>query len=212
MKETKSTLPEQIITVKQFHESVFKEKGSEFIAQVYPIQNTEDVIEFLDTVRKKYYDATHNCFAYKYLNETQKYSDDGEPSGTAGIRILNAIEHFNLTNVLVVVTRYFGGTKLGVGPLGKAYFTAALDVLEASKKQDKFLFEKLTVKMDISAISQLYRIVSTYKGKIEKSDFSDRAIMEVIIPPTNIISLKNELIETLRGSVEIIPSGIQFYE
>lgn len=205
------SLPEQIITVKQFHELTFKEKGSEFIAQVYPIINPENAEELLETVRKKYYDATHNCFAYKFLSEVQRYSDDGEPSGTAGIRILNAIEHFNLTNLLLVVTRYFGGTKLGVGPLGKAYYASAINVLEEAEKKESFLFERIIVKIDISYISQLYRIVSIYQGKVEKSNFQDDAVIEIIVQPRYINLLKNDLIELLRGKIEINSTGKQLY-
>ncbi len=205
------SLPEQIITVKQFHELTFKEKGSEFIAQVYPIINPENAEELLETVRKKYYDATHNCFAYKFLSEVQRYSDDGEPSGTAGIRILNAIEHFNLTNLLLVVTRYFGGTKFGVGPLGKAYYTSAINVLEEVEKKERFLFERIIVKMDISSISQLYRIISIYKGKVKKSDFQEEAIFDINIQPRYINFLKIDLLELLKGKIEIISTGKQFY-
>ena len=205
------SLPEQIITVKQFHELTFKEKGSEFIAQVYPIINPENAEELLETVRKKYYDATHNCFAYKFLSEVQRYSDYGEPSGTSGIRILNAIEHFNLTNLLLVVTRYFGGTKLGVGPLGKAYYVSAINVLEEVEKKERFLFERIIVKMDISSISQLYRIISIYKGKVKKSDFQEEAIIDINIQPMYINSLKIDLLELLKGKIEIISTGKQFY-
>lgn len=211
MKETKSTLPEQIITVKQFRMEVFKVKGSEFIAQVYPIIQASDASEILESVRKKYYDSTHNCFAYKYLNETQKYSDDGEPSGTAGIRILNAIEHFNLTNVLVVVTRYFGGTKLGVGPLGKAYYSAAYNVLGKSEKSIKYLMETLMVHTDFDNISHLYRIATNYKAKVNNSEFENNAVYEVIIKTDSVSSFTKEIIEATKGNIQVVRSEKAFY-
>ncbi|MDZ7765436.1 MAG: YigZ family protein [Melioribacteraceae bacterium] len=97
-----------------------------FIGYAAPCKNDEEAEQILEGKKKQYYDATHNCYAYKILPESIKYLDDGEPSGTAGIRILNAIQHFDLTNLIVISTRYFGGTKLGVGPLGKAYYNSAL--------------------------------------------------------------------------------------
>ena len=100
-------LPEQIKTIKDFRQASIKEKASEFIAIVYPVDNKETAVNKLNEIRKKYYDASHHCFAYKLKNGDEKYSDDGEPNGTAGLRILNAIEHFDLTNVLLIVVRYF---------------------------------------------------------------------------------------------------------
>lgn len=205
------SLPEQIITVKQFQESVLKVRGSEFIAQVYPVEQTEECDKILNTVKKKYFDATHHCYAYQLMEEIQKYSDDGEPSGTAGIRILNAIDHFQLTNLFVVIIRYFGGTKLGVGPLGKAYYSSAYDALEKTKKVEKFLMERLTIKTDFTLTSQLYRIVSNYKGMIEKTLYGEELSCEIIIPPKNINLLKNDLLAVSDGKVDIVYSQNQFY-
>lgn len=203
--------PEQIITVKQFHKSNFKEKGSEFIAHVYPVEDQESCAKILESIKKKFYDAAHHCYAYKLLNEIQKYSDDGEPSGTAGIRILNAIDHFNLTNLLVVVTRYFGGTKLGVGPLGKAYYSSAFNVLEEAKHSKKELVEKLIVKMDFSLVSQLYRIAANYKAKVNSSEFETDALYEIIINPNFIDAFNNELNDATNGKIEVKRKGMQFY-
>lgn len=203
--------PEQIITVKQFHKSNFKEKGSEFIAHVYPVEDQESCAKILESIKKKFYDAAHHCYAYKLLNEIQKYSDDGEPSGTAGIRILNAIDHFNLTNLLVVVTRYFGGTKLGVGPLGKAYYSSAFNVLEEAKHSKKELVEKLIVKMDFSLVSQLYRIAANYKAKVNSSEFETDALYEIIINPNFIDAFNIELNDATNGKIEVKRKGMQFY-
>ncbi|MFI5238058.1 MAG: YigZ family protein, partial [Ignavibacteriales bacterium] len=100
-------LPEKIRTIDNFKELTFKEKKSAFIAQVYSVNSVKAADEFLSETKKKYYDASHHCFAYKLIDATIRYSDSGEPSGTAGVRILSAIDHFNLSNQLVVVTRYY---------------------------------------------------------------------------------------------------------
>lgn len=142
-------LPEQIKTIKNFNQNSFKEKGSEFIAIVNSVDNEETALNQLTEIRKKYFDATHHCYAYKLKSGEEKYSDDGEPKGTAGIRILNAIEHFDLRDVLVIVVRYFGGTKLGVGPLGKAYYNSSIDVLNTSEIITLTLYQSLLIETDL---------------------------------------------------------------
>ncbi|MBS4035921.1 MAG: YigZ family protein [Ignavibacterium sp.] len=205
------TLPEQITTVKQFRESIFKEKGSEFIAQVYPAEKTEECEKILSTVKKKYLDATHHCYAYKLLVDVNKFSDDGEPSGTAGKRILNAIEHFHLVNLLVVIIRYFGGTKLGVGPLGKAYYSSAFNVLDKSEKNNRSLLQKIQIKTSPSFISNIYRITSNLNGKVETSSFADELNCEIVIPARNMDLLKNDIKELTSGNFELKTVSEPFY-
>ncbi|MEO8398771.1 MAG: YigZ family protein [Ignavibacteriaceae bacterium] len=134
---------EQITTVTDFHSSKSKEKNSIFIGQVFPLESEIEFHKILEEVKRDLYDASHHCYAYRLKNDLFKYSDDGEPSGSAGVRILNAIEHFDLKDVLVIVNRYFGGTKLGIGPLGKAYFDSAFQVLNQAKKITKHAFLKI---------------------------------------------------------------------
>jgi uncharacterized YigZ family protein len=205
------TYPEKIITIDSFGESVSKEKGSTFIGQVYPVENQDAAEDRINSIRKKYYDATHHCYAFRILPEIQKFSDDGEPSGTAGLRIINAIEHFNLSNLLVVIIRYFGGIKLGIGPLGKAYYSSAFDVLEKTKKIEKYLFEKITVKIDFNYISQLHKIVSDYKGKIENTQYENDAVYQVIITPQLITLFKEQISNITKGSAAFIDTNERFY-
>ena len=108
-----------------------KVEGSKFIAAAFPVDLRLQTEQILANVRKEYFDATHHCYAYALGSEGKefRYSDDGEPSGTAGIKILAAIQSKSLSDILVVVTRYFGGTKLGTGGLGRAYFESASRVL-----------------------------------------------------------------------------------
>ncbi len=115
------------------------EKKSRFIASIFPIQTEEEALTYLSQVRKKYYDARHNCFAYVVgeKNETERCSDDGEPSGTAGRPMMDVLTGQGLHNVLVVVTRYFGGTLLGTGGLVRAYSAAVKAGLENCVIQEK---------------------------------------------------------------------------
>lgn len=127
---------EQFKTIMQNAQVEIEEKKSRFIANIYYIENAKEAEEHLKQIRKKYFDARHNCFAYRILEEDgvkEKQSDDGEPSGTAGAPMLNILQKNNLYNVLVVVTRYFGGTLLGTGGLVRAYSDATIKSLENAK-------------------------------------------------------------------------------
>ncbi len=199
-----------IKTVKDFAEHKFKEKGSVFIAQVYPVSSTDEPEKILDTVRKHYYDATHHCYAYKLLNSKVKYSDDGEPAGTAGVRILNAIEHFDLENVIVVVIRYFGGTKLGVGPLGKAYYQSALEVLEKVEKPVKKIVEKIKIRYDYEHTNKVHHLISKYGAVNITNGFENKPVLECMIDPGKIDNFINELSDATSNKVEIEKSDEHF--
>lgn len=196
-------LPEQIKTINDFLQISIKEKGSEFIAIVYPVDNEENVLNHLQEIRKKYYDATHHCYAYKIKSGEQKYSDDGEPKGTAGIRILNAIQHFDLSDVLLVVVRYFGGTKLGVGPLGKAYYNASIEVLEKAEIQSKNLFQKIEIEVDFVFISQIHRIINQFSAIISDSQFTNKANFKCFVKPNDFEKINIELTNLTNGQILI---------
>ncbi|MCI8290909.1 MAG: YigZ family protein [Clostridia bacterium] len=127
-------------TIKQSVVSEITEKKSKFICHVYHVETVEEAEEILRNLRKKYHDARHNCYAYKIIKDgVMRSSDDGEPSGTAGVPILNILNGRNLSNILVVVTRYFGGILLGTGGLVRAYSSATADALECAN----ILFQEL---------------------------------------------------------------------
>ena len=194
---------EKIKTILEPNELTSKEKGSEFIAKVYPIENEQSALNELQNIRKSYFDATHHCFAYRINNNLFKYSDDGEPKGTAGIRILNAIDHFEVVNVLLVVIRYFGGTKLGVGPLGKAYYEASINVLNTSKIAEMNLFQMIEVIIDFSNINNFHHIMNQYSTTIAKSDFSEKAKFNFFIKPSLIDKITTDLTNITNGQIVI---------
>ncbi len=195
--------PEQIRTIEKFNRKSYKEKGSAFIGRVYHVEKENEVVETLNKVKKKYYDATHHCYAYKLLNGKIKYSDDGEPGGSAGIRILKALEHFDLVNQLVVVTRYFGGTKLGVGPLGKAYYSAAYDVLEQSEIVIKTLYYIIYITSAFNNISHLYRIITQHNSKIENLVYHENVKLKCYVQPSKLDIITAELNDVSRGKIII---------
>ncbi len=200
-------LLEQLTTLKGFSESKFKEKGSLFLGQAYPAVSEEETVNILETVRKEFYDATHHCYGYKFADGSFKYSDAGEPSGTAGVRILNAIEHFDLLNVFVVIIRYYGGTKLGVGPLGKAYYNSTLLALENAEKIEKICYQTITLLSGFSEISKLHHFLNMFEAKIINTEYSEKVKFECLIKPKFFKPLCEKLIEATHGSISLISSG-----
>ena len=196
-------LPEQIKTIKDFREFSFKEKASEFVAIVYPVDNEETAVNQLNEIRKKYFDASHHCYAYKLKSGEEKYSDDGEPKGTAGLRILNAIEHFDLSDVPLVVVRYFGGTKLGVGPLGKAYYNASIDVLNASEIITMTLYQNILIEVDFSFVSHVHRVINHYSAIIADSEYSNIAKFYCFVKPNDFELINIELSNLTNGQILI---------
>jgi len=203
--------PENILTVDNFAEVTYKEKSSVFVGQVYHCETENEAANILEPIKKKHYDATHYCYAYKLITEQFKYSDDGEPNGSAGIRILNAIEHFNLINVIVVITRYYGGTKLGVGPLGKAYYTSAYDVLKNAKKLEKVFFQKVNIEADFNYISHIHRILSNHNAIIENSVYKEKAIFECSIIPSELSKIIFQLSDISKGEIKIVATEVNYY-
>jgi len=204
--------PEQIVTVDNPSECSFKEKGSTFIGQAYHCDTEKYVNETMESLKEKYYDASHHCFGYRFLDQKFKYSDDGEPSGTAGLRILNAIDHFKLSNVIVVVIRYFGGTKLGVGPLGKAYYNSAATVLEKAEKVNKSLYQKVFIESDFIYISHIHRILSNHEANIVNSIYKESVNFECGIKPSYLNEISNQLIEISKGNIKLLPKEEFYYK
>lgn len=192
--------PKEIKVINKKCEAELKEKNSRFIGFAFPIESEEDVQSSLKDLKKKYYDATHHCYAYKTLT-SEKYSDAGEPSGTAGIRIFNTIEHFNLTNTLVIVVRYFGGTKLGIGGLGKAYYETAFTVLEKTKKIIKKLYQKALIKVDFDQVNKIYQIFNESENKIINTSYSDKIEFECLILSDNIQQIISKLKDATNGDI-----------
>ena len=142
------------------------EKRSRFIAQLHPIRSEEEAVSYIESIRKQYYDARHNCYAY-VMGETasiQRFSDDGEPSGTAGRPILEVLLANHLTDCVLIVTRYFGGILLGAGPLARAYGQAAAMAVAAAKEKGSCLKlctgRKITVRCDYNSLGKLQYLLN----------------------------------------------------
>lgn len=206
---------EEIKTIKKSAEVKFKEKGSLFLSKSFSISDERNAEEILIKLRKEFFDATHHCFAYRLNSGSTvnnfKYSDDGEPSGTAGIRILNAIDHYGLTNCLIVVIRYFGGTKLGIGPLGKAYYNSTIGVLEASGMVIQKPYREITLTCAFPQLNLVHRILAAYDARIIDTYYGDEVKFSSMIEANKAESLNFDLIEASQNQITIYLSEIITY-
>ncbi len=168
-------------TIKGTSEGLYKEKGSKFIARAFHVTTEEEVKMHIHEVKQAFHDARHHCYAYRIYPEQPvfKSSDDGEPSGTAGKPILNQIFSKELFNVLVVVTRYFGGTKLGVSGLIRAYKTAAADALTHAKIVDGRFTRVIHLQFNYPLMNDVMRIIKDEKLGVLLQDFSMDCKMDV---------------------------------
>lgn len=193
-----------IRSIEGFTEAGIKEKGSAFTGQAYFMSDSDECVKKLNEIRKEFYDATHHCYCYKLNSGETKYSDNGEPSGTAGIRILNAIEHFDLTDLLVVVIRYFGGTKLGVGPLGKAYYESALNVLKSSQIIVKNPYQKVSITTNFDKMGHVFRLLSTFNAKNILSDYRENIVeITCLLIANDVSAFQEQIREYSQGDIEI---------
>ena len=161
------------LTISKTSEGLYKEKGSKFIALCYPVESEEEVKNTLEAIKKEYYDARHHCYAYILGEKSENYraNDDGEPNHSAGDPILGQIRSRNLTNTLVVVVRYFGGTKLGVSGLISAYKAAAADALDQNEIIEKWITKKINFTFEYPDMNEVMRIVKELEATILHQDF-----------------------------------------
>ncbi len=196
-------LPEQLKTISSECEFKLKEKGSSFISISKPIETEEEAAIFLTSLKKKYYDATHHCYSYQLVDGSFKYSDDGEPNGTAGKRIFNAQTHFGLTNLITVVIRYYGGVKLGVGPLGKAYYDSAYQNLESSKTEEKILHAQIEIEYDFEFSNLIHHLISKYGLIIQNHLYEPKPVLICLIRYSILDQFSSELSLSSNNKVSV---------
>ena len=167
------------ITILKNNTSEIVEKKSRFIANIFHIESREEAEEKIKEIKKKYYDARHNCSAYRVLDKDcviEKSSDDGEPSGTAGGPMLNILQKNDLSNVLVVVTRYFGGILLGTGGLVRAYSEATIKVINETEKLEVYLGKEFEVKVEYNNLEILKYYCRKNDINISKIEYLDNIV------------------------------------
>jgi len=152
-------------TISQSSEGIYKEKGSKFISLAYPVTSEDQIREIVQFLKKEHHSARHHCYAWRLGHEKTHFSanDDGEPSSTAGKPILGQIQSFDLTNILIVVVRYFGGTLLGVSGLINAYRNAALDAINQAEIVELLVEQQLLIEFGYESMNEVMKIFKDEK-------------------------------------------------
>ncbi len=191
----------QYKTVYSGGEAEIVEKKSRFIATVLPVKNEEEALVFIESMRKKYWNATHNCFAYVIGEhfQVQRCSDDGEPSGTAGKPMLDVLLGEEIHDVVVVVTRYFGGTLLGTGGLVRAYSGATKEGLLASQVITKMYGKKYSIQTDYTGLGKIQYILGQRGLTVLDSIYTDKVELEVLLPVEEVKPVLEEITEGTNG-------------
>ncbi len=177
-------LPDDVYkTIEKAGEGIYSEKRSKFLAFAIPVTTASEVKEQVEAYQKKYYDARHVCYAYRLgeKGELFRANDNGEPSGTAGKPILGQIDSRELTNVLVVVVRYFGGIKLGTSGLIVAYRLAAAEALDATEHVQKTINGEITLRFPYHLLNDVLRIVKEEEPKVVEQIFDNDCLMRLSI-------------------------------
>ncbi len=182
-------------TIASSSEGSYKEKGSKFLSFAFPVKNVDEINQILAQYRKQYYDARHICYAYMLGNAKNEWraNDDREPSGTAGRPILGQINSFELTNVLVIVVRYFGGILLGTGGLITAYKEASMDALEQANIVEQTIDEVFTVGFDYLLMNEVMRVIKEINPLVLDQSFDNMCSMKLSIRQSDAEKLKSKL-------------------
>jgi uncharacterized YigZ family protein len=182
-----------------------KVKGSIFIATAVPVNSETDAQNLIRKTSKEFFDATHNCFAWRVGSEEReklRFSDAGEPRGTAGIPILSAIQSENLYNVLVVVTRYFGGVKLGTGGLSRAYRQSAQGALQKAEKVTKLITSEITLSYPLNMTGKVNQLFGKYGIRVKHQGFEDSPSARIEVGISLLEKVKEALVEATNGQVK----------
>jgi len=193
-------------TIGSASSSIYKEKGSKFLAFADPLTSENEVKTILEKYRKQYHDARHHCYAWSIgpARESQRMNDDGEPSGTAGRPIFGQILSFGLTDLIVVVVRYFGGTKLGVSGLINAYKSATRDALEAAEILTKTVNDLYEIEFAYPATNEVMRIVKEKNLEIIESSYKDTCRLVISVRKKNAILACNSISSIINVKIKYL--------
>ncbi len=194
-------MTDSYITISTPGEAVYKEKGSKFLSFAFHIDDEDEADAIRKDFKKKYYDATHVVYAFRIGAEGEQFraADDGEPSGSSGLPVLNTIKSKNITNVIVLVVRYFGGTKLGIPGLIDAYSQAAAMALDAAETEERLVTETINVVVPYSQMNYVMRIVKDQDLQIAEMGGSVDCEMKILVRK----NLKENILELLNKNGKI---------
>lgn len=186
----------------------FIEKKSEFIGYIAPVKTNDEAVAFINQIKAMHRKARHNVYAYILREDNiSRYSDDGEPQGTAGVPVLEVLQKRGLTDVCLVVTRYFGGILLGGGGLLRAYSHAASIACDAAQIMDMRLCHRLTIKTDYNLYGKINYILPNFDVITVNSDFADAVTLEILVMSEKLDALRKELTEVTNNSAEVTDLG-----
>ena len=182
-------------TLTKVSEGSFKDRGSKFLAFAYPVSTEDEIKDILQDLRKQYHDARHHCYAYRLGHEKLLYraNDDGEPSSSAGKPILGQIQSYNLTDLLIVVIRYFGGTLLGVPGLINAYRTAAKDAIENNEIVTKTVNDILHISFDYLSMNDVMRVIKEEQPRMTHQEYDLNCIIHLEVRKSHLSRLLDKL-------------------
>ena len=191
-------------------ETELVEKRSRFIGQVWRVSSEEEARARIEEIKKKHYDARHNCWCYRLRQGgVERYSDDGEPQGTAGQPMLNVFQREEVTDVVCVVTRYFGGVLLGAGGLVRAYTQSAKDALDASGISVVRRWVALEVPCTYAQFESMRREVSAFGGVVEHTDYGADVVLSALLPEERAQDFTAHILDLTAGGVEALEAGEQ---
>lgn len=199
-------MSDSFLTISAPAEAIYKEKSSKFLTYAYPVHSEEEIRELLDALRKRYYDATHHCYAWRLGPHGEQFrsNDDGEPSGTAGKPILGQLLSNSLTNCLIVVIRYFGGTKLGVPGLIAAYKESAAEVIAEAEIIEQTVDTHFTIEFPYLVMNDVMRIIKEEQPNILSQDFDNLCTMRLSIRESRVEGLLGKLRKVESANIELI--------
>lgn len=204
----------QYKTIEDYGIAEIVEKRSKFIAHVRPVSSEAEAIEYLNSLKQKYWDARHNVYAYILReNNIMRYSDDGEPSGTAGVPVLEILKKEELTDIIVVVTRYFGGILLGTGGLVHAYSKAVKAGVEAAGIVNMILCRKVKIKCDYNLSGKIQYEINEFKEAFEGDiKYDECVIQSVYVPVESVERFTKKIIDRTNAKAEIEFGEIEYFE
>lgn len=201
---------DEYLVPSEYGEDEFIEKKSRFIGRIWPVETEEEALARIQEMKKKHYDATHNCWAYIIRDGAVRFSDDGEPGGTAGMPMLQVLQREELFNAVCVVTRYFGGILLGAGGLVRAYTKGAKIAVDAAGKSMKRVWTVLYVPCPYSFYERVRLEAEGFGGIVRKADFGAEVELELLFPEAETQAFLDRLTDMTAGAVESMEIGQEY--
>ena len=193
-----------------FGEDEFVEKKSRFIGRVWPVETEEEALERIAEMKKQHYDATHNCWAYVIRDGAVRFSDDGEPGGTAGMPMVQVLQKEQLYNVVCVVTRYFGGILLGAGGLVRAYTKGAKIAIDAAGKSMKRVWSVIYLPCPYHFYERVKLEIAAFDGVLRDTQFGAEVELEILIARDKAQSFLDRITDMTAGTVEGMETGQEY--